>query len=109
MGYLFKGGKQMSIIDLEDAVRAAQDRPSMEAELQELREQLLATEKARDYHIEQLGQLREDRDCALEGIKNETKIRDRYCAALQRILDNSEPGEFWHDVAANALKGEGDL
>jgi hypothetical protein len=35
-------------IPMDDAIRAYRDRPSMEKELQELREQLLATEKARD-------------------------------------------------------------
>ena len=36
----------MSIIDLEDAVRAAQDRPSMEKELQDLRQRALRYEIA---------------------------------------------------------------
>lgn len=58
----------MSIIDLEDAVRAAKDRPSMEKELQELREQT--------------GQLREDLKIALA---DNERLRG-ICVEVARLL-----------------------
>ena len=86
----------MSIIDLEDAVRAAQDRPSMEAELQELREQLLATEKARDYHIEQLGQLRDDNKllCGVLGEAAWKAYQAGYAAGVSKMPKENMQNDF---------------
>ena len=64
-------------IDLQDAIRAYRDRPSMEAELQELRDK-----------------------------------RQRYEAALKQIKGFSHHCECCRDtgqIAANALKGEGEV
>jgi hypothetical protein len=64
-------------IDLQDAIRAYRDRPSMERELQDLREQ---------------------RDCVLAGMKNETEMRDKYCAAMQEICRQFELRRFKDQV-----------
>jgi uncharacterized membrane-anchored protein YhcB (DUF1043 family) len=107
----------MSIIDLEDAVRAAKDRPSMERELQDLREQLLATEKARDWHIERSCKLldcikhsAEAYDKCATDYANMMLERDRLRGALEMIANDWDtPLEDLQDMARAALKGEGDL